>query len=75
MTALGKLSPALTDPEGSLLPSLKDLRPISVTLATAVANAARAEGLSKVVRDEDWTEEEMRHEQWDPVYRPLELVE
>ncbi|KAI5478740.1 malic enzyme, mitochondrial [Pseudohyphozyma bogoriensis] len=75
VAALAKLSPALVDPEDSLLPSLKDLRGVSTIVATAVANAARAEGIAGVERETDWEEDELRQRQWDPVYRPLELVE
>ncbi|GAA5918126.1 hypothetical protein JCM1841_005263 [Sporobolomyces salmonicolor] len=75
VAALSKLAPALDDPDESLLPALKDLRHVSVKVATAVANAAREEGVSQVAKDEDWTEDEIRNHQWDPVYRPLELVD
>lgn len=71
MTALSLLSPALSDPDASLLPSLSDLRMISVKVATAVANAARAEGVSMIKRETDFEEEEVRERQWDPVYRPI----
>ncbi|GAA6064064.1 hypothetical protein JCM10212_007038 [Sporobolomyces blumeae] len=75
VAALSKLAPALEDPDESLLPALKDLRHVSVKVATAVANAARDEGVSQVERDEPWTEDDIRGHQWDPVYRPLEIVD
>ncbi|SGY68951.1 BQ5605_C004g02933 [Microbotryum silenes-dioicae] len=75
VTALAELAPALNNPNESLLPPLKDLRSVSVKIATAVANQARAERLAKTHTDRDWTEEECRLKQWDPVYRPLELVD
>ncbi|GAA5873372.1 hypothetical protein JCM16303_001105 [Sporobolomyces ruberrimus] len=75
VAALSKLAPALEDPDESLLPALKDLRHVSVKVATAVANAAREEGVSQVQQDEPWTEDDIRGHQWDPVYRPLELVD
>ncbi|GAA5975917.1 hypothetical protein JCM5350_000778 [Sporobolomyces pararoseus] len=75
VAALSKLAPALEDPDESLLPALKDLRHVSVKVATAVANAARDEGVSQVQQDEPWTEDDIRGHQWDPVYRPLELVD
>ncbi|SCZ92463.1 BZ3500_MvSof-1268-A1-R1_Chr5-2g07881 [Microbotryum saponariae] len=75
VTALAELAPALNNPNESLLPPLEDLRSVSVKIATAVANQARAEGLAKTHTDRDWTEEECRLKQWDPVYRPLELVD
>lgn len=66
VTALSKLSPALNDPNASLLPALEDLRKVSLQIATAVANAARKEGVSLVERKEDWTDAEIREFQWDP---------
>lgn len=75
VSALAKLAPALEDPDESLLPLLSDLRTVSVKVATAVANAARDEGVSNVKRDQPFTEDEVRAAQWDPVYRPLNLVE
>lgn len=75
VAALAKLAPALEDPHESLLPHLKDLRSVSVKVATAVANAARAEGVSRARRTSDFTEDEIRTMMWDPVYRPLFLVE
>ncbi|BGP37120.1 NAD-dependent malic enzyme, mitochondrial [Rhodotorula kratochvilovae] len=75
VAALAKLAPALEDPDESLLPGLHDLRHISVKVAVAVANAAKEEGVSQIQREDDYTEEEVRNYQWDPVYRPLELVD
>lgn len=75
VTALAKLAPALQDPDESLLPALHGLRHVSIKIAVAVANAAREEGVSMVRRDKDWTDDEVREAQWDPVYRPLEHVE
>lgn len=66
VSALASLSPALHNPDESLLPSLSDLRSVSVSIATAVANAARKEGVANDGREEDWTEEEVRERQWDP---------
>jgi malate dehydrogenase (oxaloacetate-decarboxylating) len=66
VTALASLSPALDDPDESLLPHLQDLRHVSVKVAAAVANAALEEGVATVTRDTPWTEEELRLLQWDP---------
>lgn len=66
VTALASLSPALDDPDESLLPHLQDLRHVSVKVAAAVANAALEEGVATVSRDAPWTEEELRNLQWDP---------
>ncbi|BGP29267.1 NAD-dependent malic enzyme, mitochondrial [Rhodotorula toruloides] len=75
VAALAKMAPALDDPDESLLPPLSDLRHVSVKVATAVANAARDEGVSQIKRDDPFFEDEVRAAQWDPVYRPLELVD
>jgi malate dehydrogenase (oxaloacetate-decarboxylating) len=42
--ALSSLSPALTNPEASLLPDLADVRDVSVTVAAAVVRQAVADG-------------------------------
>ncbi|MGH8618188.1 MAG: NAD-dependent malic enzyme [Burkholderiales bacterium] len=44
--ALGEQSPALRDPNGSLLPAIKDIRQVARTIAVAVARQAVAEGLA-----------------------------
>jgi len=66
VAALAKLSPALEDPDASLLPDLHDLRHISVKVAVAIANAAREEGVSQIQREDEFTEDEVRNYQWDP---------
>lgn len=75
VAALARLAPCLQDPDESLLPAMGDVRHISVKVAVAVANAALDEGLSRLGRTDRFTEEEIRSFQWDPVYRPLELVD
>ncbi|BGP53253.1 NAD-dependent malic enzyme, mitochondrial [Rhodotorula sphaerocarpa] len=75
VAALARLAPCLQDPDESLLPAMGDVRHISVKIAVAVANAALEEGLSRLGRTDKFTEEEIRSFQWDPVYRPLELVD
>lgn len=42
--ALSSLSPALTNPEASLLPDLADVRDVSVTVAAAVVRQAVEDG-------------------------------
>jgi malate dehydrogenase (oxaloacetate-decarboxylating) len=42
--ALASLSPALTNPEASLLPDLADVRAVSVDVAAAVVRQAVADG-------------------------------
>jgi len=83
--ALASLSPALNDPDASLLPDLGSVRKVSLKVATAVANAAKSEGKETKEaaerREEEggsggkWTEDAVRKYQWDPVYRPLQFTE
>lgn len=80
---LAELSPAVEDPSASLLPDLEHIRAVSVHVAAAVVRAAVEEGNAtdervisiakgegKVSLD-SWIADQM----WDPVYRPLELVD
>ncbi len=64
--ALGEQSPARTDPSGSLLPALRDVRGVARAIATAVglegqragvAPATSAEELRDRVADAQWTPE------------------
>jgi malate dehydrogenase (oxaloacetate-decarboxylating) len=73
--ALGKLSPAISDPKASLLPDLSQVRRVSLLVTAAVIKSAVEEGLatSKDIRDivngnqdgklKKYIEESM----WDPV--------
>jgi malate dehydrogenase (oxaloacetate-decarboxylating) len=45
--ALASLSPALTNPEASLLPDLADVRAVSVDVAAAVVRQAVADGTAQ----------------------------
>jgi malate dehydrogenase (oxaloacetate-decarboxylating) len=64
---LGAHSPALTDPAGSLLPALTDLRRIASEIAVAVGLQAQKEGVAP-----ESTEAELRRKveatQWTPAY-------
>jgi malate dehydrogenase (oxaloacetate-decarboxylating) len=61
VAALAKMSPALKDPDDSLLPDLgENLREVSVAIATAVANQAHAEGVNGEGVEGGWTEERIR---------------
>ncbi|CAL3972894.1 unnamed protein product, partial [Diplocarpon coronariae] len=75
--ALAAQSPALQDPDKSLLPGVENVRDISVHIARAVIKQAVDEGLATeegIPADDDELEEWVREQMWDPVYRPLRYV-
>jgi malate dehydrogenase (oxaloacetate-decarboxylating) len=63
---------AVWPPGASLLPHVDDLRSVTVTVATAVAEAASAEGLAgvKLVNIAQQVEDEM----WKPEYRRIQAI-
>ncbi len=66
---------ALTDVSSqgaSLLPDVERLREVSLSVATAVAARAAAEGLAR--NPVDQLEERVREAMWEPVYRPVAAV-
>ena len=69
--ALAELSPARKDPTDKLLPPLATMREVSQTIAFAVAQQARAEGLLP----RNYTDGELKaliaEKTWQPVYRSL----
>jgi malate dehydrogenase (oxaloacetate-decarboxylating) len=80
--ALAELSPILDQPGAALLPDLSDVRHVSVHVAAAVVrkaiedNNADDETTIKIVKQGgNALEEYIRSRMWDPVYRPLELVD
>ncbi|WVR09208.1 hypothetical protein IAU60_006270 [Kwoniella sp. DSM 27419] len=83
VNSLASLSPALTNPEASLLPDLADVRDVSVDVAAAVVRQAVEDGNAldqntiKIVKGKGplSLEEYIRSRMWDAVYRPLELVD
>jgi malate dehydrogenase (oxaloacetate-decarboxylating) len=80
---LSELSPALQDPAQALLPPLDNLKAVSVHVTAAVVRAAVKEGnatnetVIKIAEDkgEMSLEDYIKARMWDPVYRPLELVD
>ncbi len=66
--ALASSSPALKDPEASLLPPVSELRSVAVTVAMAVAREAREEGLCPPFDDEALPAL-IAAKMWEPVYR------
>ena len=67
--ALAGVSPAIGDPRGNLLPAVRDLRSVAVTIAAAVARQARAEGLCEAF-DDSALGQLIARKMWEPVYRP-----
>jgi malate dehydrogenase (oxaloacetate-decarboxylating) len=60
----------ISTPGASLLPLVADLRETSVTVATAVARAAEAEGVTSATLDADLVGQ-VRALMWEPRYRPV----
>ena len=76
--ALAAQSPALKDPDKGLLPYVINVREISVHIARAVIKQAVEEGLAQekgIPDNDDDLDEWIREQMWDPLYRPLRLVE
>ncbi len=73
--ALAGLSPALKDPDASLLPDLSEVRDVSICIAASVVRQACEEGrtrdetVTKVVNGElgEGLEDFIRGSMWDPV--------
>ncbi|GMK59199.1 hypothetical protein CspeluHIS016_0702140 [Cutaneotrichosporon spelunceum] len=80
---LSELSPALRDSTHALLPSLDNLRAVSVHVTASVIRAAvreenaTNETVIKIARGEGEMslQDYIKARMWDPVYRPLELVD
>jgi malate dehydrogenase (oxaloacetate-decarboxylating) len=70
--ALADLSPARLDPAANLLPPVADLREVAVSVAQAVARAARDEGLCEPL-DDDAINRAIAAKMWTPTYRPYRL--
>lgn len=80
---LAALSPVRNDPEGSLLPDVKDIQEISARVASAVAYEAKCEGIAQITeRDSVYNDEPIeipedyeerlkwvKSQMWRPVYR------
>lgn len=61
---------AVRQPGASLLPHTDDLRAVSVTVAVAVAEAAKAEGLARVKLGD--IVRQVREAMWQPEYRRIQ---
>ncbi|MDR3494378.1 MAG: NAD-dependent malic enzyme [Ancalomicrobiaceae bacterium] len=68
--ALAELSPARTEPNGRLLPTLDHMREVSSAIAVAVAKQARAEGLTAPMSDAEIIRR-VHEKTWSPEYKRL----
>jgi malate dehydrogenase (oxaloacetate-decarboxylating) len=64
---LGDASPALGDPNGSLLPAWSDVPDVAISIANAVAAQAIADGVAPKRSDEELTER-IAKVRWIPEY-------
>ncbi|KZV85389.1 hypothetical protein EXIGLDRAFT_726152 [Exidia glandulosa HHB12029] len=67
--ALASLSPALKDPDDSLLPDFGDAPDVNFHVAVAVAEQAIEEGSAGVEWGKDEVKERARQARWEPVYQ------
>lgn len=78
VSGVAELSPALEDETAPLLPGVDVVRHVSVRVARKVVQAAVEEGVATekdIPADEETLDEWIRAQMWNPVYRPLKLVE
>ncbi|EKD03860.1 malate dehydrogenase [Trichosporon asahii var. asahii CBS 8904] len=81
--ALASQSPALRDENAALLPDLSDVRTVSVPIASGVIKQAIDEGVATdeeaIKTAKEKSEKDLQKmiadNMWNPVYRPLELVD
>ncbi len=68
--ALSECSPALNDPQASLLPALDDIRSVSRQIALAVALQAQEDGVAeKLTRDQ--LDQNIKNIIWEPRYQQI----
>lgn len=75
--AVAAMSPALKDDTAPLLPGVDFVREVSVNIAAKVIRAAQKEDLAQeegIPEEDTELQEWVREQMWDPVYRPLKLV-
>ena len=68
--ALREVSPALKDPQASLLPRLEDMRTVSMHIAKAVAQEAIQQGIADEI-SADEIEDRLKKVMWVPEYRSV----
>jgi malate dehydrogenase (oxaloacetate-decarboxylating) len=66
--ALGEQSPARTNPTGSLLPALADIRKVALAIATAVGLEAQHAGVAPKTNPQEFRDR-VAAAQWKPEYR------
>ena len=70
--ALSNCSPAINDPQASLLPSLEDIGTVSRTIAVAVATQAQADGVAEQI-PEEMMRQKIEDTFWEPCYKTIRL--
>ena len=68
--ALSNCSPALVDPQGSLLPPLDDIRKVSRKIAVAVALQAQLDGVADAISQKQ-LQQSIDANGWEPRYYSL----
>lgn len=71
--ALSKCSPIIEDATAPLLPKLSEARMVSLKVALAVAEKARAEGLAQIPDSID-LQELLKNTHWEPAYYPYKKM-
>ncbi|MFM7314103.1 MAG: NAD-dependent malic enzyme [Cyanobium sp.] len=71
LQALAKVIPAASDPDASLMPSLRQVQEVSLAVAEAVALTAVAEGLATRVGSPQEALAALERRRWRPVYQPV----
>lgn len=71
--ALSVVSPARKDPTAPLLPNIANAADVADSIALAVANKAREQGLATVDASVDF-EKVLREQKWEPKYVPYKAV-
>jgi malate dehydrogenase (oxaloacetate-decarboxylating) len=71
--ALADASPAISDPNGSLLPAIRDLRRVAVDVAFAVARQAQDDGVAPAC-PHDELQARVVASQWTPEYPAFEPI-
>lgn len=78
VSGVAELSPALGEATAPLLPGVDVVRDVSVRVARKVVLAAVKEGVATeegIPEGEEELDAWIREQMWDPVYRPLKMVE